>query len=133
MNNPVAKNNFNRPATHPDRSKEPQNTVEEGLLDYYAENAENVAQGVYKSGCDTVILGRNSDNHQMTYKPADIQLQVNGKLIDSFGEEVDVSYKKRRKPFPGLSLPRIFSAGIRPISTPEELEHFFNHLEEQVR
>lgn len=47
MRNIVAKNNHNRAAIHLDRSKEPQQTVDEGLLDYYAENAENVAQRVY--------------------------------------------------------------------------------------
>lgn len=47
MRNPVARNDYNRSATHPDRSKRPQKTVDEGLLDYYAENADNVAQCVY--------------------------------------------------------------------------------------
>lgn len=47
MRNPVARNDYNRAATHPDRSKRPQKTVDDGLLDYYAENAENVAQRVY--------------------------------------------------------------------------------------
>lgn len=47
MRNPVAKNDHNRAATHLDRSKEPQNTVDEGLLDYFAENAEKVAQREY--------------------------------------------------------------------------------------
>lgn len=47
MRNFVAKNDRNRAATHLDRSKEPQLSVDEGLLDYYAENAENVAQRVY--------------------------------------------------------------------------------------
>lgn len=47
MRNPVARNDYNRAATHPDRSKQPQKTVDEGLLDYFAENAENVAQRVY--------------------------------------------------------------------------------------
>ncbi|QYC52500.1 hypothetical protein [Salmonella phage SSBI34] len=48
MRNLVAKHNHNRPAIHPDRSKEPQNTIEEGLLDYFAENAQDVAQEEYK-------------------------------------------------------------------------------------
>lgn len=48
MRNPVAKNDHNRAATHPDRSKEPQLTVDEGLLDYYAENAQDVAQSEYE-------------------------------------------------------------------------------------
>lgn len=47
MRNLVAKNDHNRAATHLDRSKEPQLTVDEGLLDYFAESAENVAQRVY--------------------------------------------------------------------------------------
>ncbi len=47
MRNPVAKNDFNRAATHSDRSKRPQLTVDEGLLDYYAENAQDVAEGEY--------------------------------------------------------------------------------------
>lgn len=47
MRNLVAKNDRNRAATHLDRSKEPQFTVGEGLLDYFAESAENVAQRVY--------------------------------------------------------------------------------------
>lgn len=47
MRNPVAKHDHNRAATHPDRSKEPQLSVGEGLLDHYAENAENVAQEEY--------------------------------------------------------------------------------------
>ena len=47
MRNPVAKNDFNRAATHPDRSKRPPQTVDEGLLDYYAENASEVAEDVY--------------------------------------------------------------------------------------
>lgn len=54
MRNPVARHDYNRSATHQDRSKLPQNTVDEGLLDYYAENAENVAQTVY--GIDSVRL-----------------------------------------------------------------------------
>ncbi|UNA02900.1 hypothetical protein [Enterobacter phage vB_ExiM_F5M1E] len=47
MRNLVAKNDHNRAATHLDRSKEPLLTVDEGLLDYYAEHAENVAQSEY--------------------------------------------------------------------------------------
>lgn len=47
MRNLVAKHDRNRAATHLDRSKEPQLSVDEGLLDYYAEHAENVAQRVY--------------------------------------------------------------------------------------
>ncbi|QEG12349.1 hypothetical protein OMEGA_287 [Klebsiella phage vB_KaeM_KaOmega] len=48
MRNPVARNDYNRAATHPDRSKRPQKTVDEGLLDYFAENAENVAYSEYE-------------------------------------------------------------------------------------
>lgn len=48
MRNPVARNDFNRAAAHPDRSKRPQKTVDEGLLDYFAENAENVAYSEYE-------------------------------------------------------------------------------------
>lgn len=56
MRNLVAKRNHNRAATHLDRSKEPQLTVDEGLLDYYAENAQNVAEKVYDSSSVTVFL-----------------------------------------------------------------------------
>lgn len=48
MRNLVAKNDFNRAAVHTDRSKRPQMSVGEGLLDYYAENAQNVAQSEYE-------------------------------------------------------------------------------------
>lgn len=48
MRNPVARNDYNRAVTHPDRSKRPQKTVDEGLLDYFAENAENVAYSEYE-------------------------------------------------------------------------------------
>ncbi|QQG33564.1 hypothetical protein [Pectobacterium phage PcCB7V] len=48
MRNPVARNDYNRAATHPDRPKLPQKTVDEGLLDYFAENAENVAYSEYE-------------------------------------------------------------------------------------
>lgn len=48
MRNLVAKHDRSRAATHLDRSKEPQQTVDEGLLDYYAENAENVAYCEYQ-------------------------------------------------------------------------------------
>lgn len=48
MRNPVARNDFNRAATHPDRSKRPQKTVDEGLLEYFSENAENVAYCEYQ-------------------------------------------------------------------------------------
>jgi len=71
MRNPVAKHNHNRAAVHPDRSKMPQTSVEEGLLDYYAENAHNVAQEVYKDTCDRVVLSRNSDNHVVGMMPDD--------------------------------------------------------------
>ena len=50
MRNPVARNDHNRAAVHTDRTKCPPNTVDEGLLDYYAENAQDVAQSVY-DGC----------------------------------------------------------------------------------
>ena len=61
MRNPVAKNDYNRAATHPDRSKRPQLTVNEGLLDYYAENAQEVAQSVY----DNREVGLFIDSGQM--------------------------------------------------------------------
>lgn len=48
MRNLVAKNDRNRAATHPDRSKRPQKTVDEGLLEYFSENAENVAYREYQ-------------------------------------------------------------------------------------
>lgn len=41
MRNYVAKNDFNRASVHPDRSKEPQYTLEDGLGDYLEEMAEN--------------------------------------------------------------------------------------------
>lgn len=47
MRNLVARNDFNRAATHPDLSKRPRLTVGEGLLDYFVENAQDVAKGVY--------------------------------------------------------------------------------------
>lgn len=71
MRNPVAKHNHNRAVVHPDRSKRPQKTVDEGLLDYYAENAQDVAQGVYKDACDRVLLSRNRDNHVVGMMPDD--------------------------------------------------------------
>ena len=46
--NPVAKHNQNRAATHPDRSKEPQSSVEEGLLEYLAKTSENDVQEEYR-------------------------------------------------------------------------------------
>lgn len=48
MRNPVARNDYNRSATHPDRSKEPQQSVDEGLLEYYAINAQSVAYSEYE-------------------------------------------------------------------------------------
>lgn len=57
MRNLVAKHDRNRAATHLDRSKEPQQTVDEGLLDYYAENAENVAQEEYERCADYLPPG----------------------------------------------------------------------------
>lgn len=48
MRNFVAKNDYNRAAVHPDRTKKPQVGVLEGLLDYYAENAQDVAQSEYE-------------------------------------------------------------------------------------
>lgn len=48
MRNFVAKNDFNRAAVHPDRSKEPQKTVDEGLLDYYVENAQGLSEEQYE-------------------------------------------------------------------------------------
>lgn len=60
MRNPVAKHDYNRAATHLDRSKEPLLTVDEGLLDYYAENAQDVAESVYgNSSVRCFIDGKN--------------------------------------------------------------------------
>lgn len=47
MRNLVAKNDFNRASVHADRSKEPQDSVEEGLLEYLAQTSENDAQAEY--------------------------------------------------------------------------------------
>lgn len=68
MRNPVAKNDYNRAAVHPDRSKSPHLTVEEGLLDWYAENAQDVAESVY-------------DNNS-------VRLFIDGKEIEPVDESV---------------------------------------------
>lgn len=48
MRNLVAKYDHNRAAVHTDRSKEPQLSLDEGLLEYFAENAQDVAQSEYE-------------------------------------------------------------------------------------
>lgn len=48
MRNLVAKHDHNRAAVHTDRSKQPQSSLLEGLLDYYAENAQDIAQSEYE-------------------------------------------------------------------------------------
>lgn len=68
MRNPVARNDYNRAATHPDRSKEPKLTVDEGLLDYYAENAHSVAQEVYEDACSRVA-GTSENYHVVQSSP----------------------------------------------------------------
>lgn len=75
MRNLVAKNDHNRSATHLDRSKEPQLSVDEGLLDYFAENAENVAQREYDRASGFLYPGQE-------VKKSDYPLLA--ELLDSF-------------------------------------------------
>lgn len=70
MRNPVAKNDFNRAATHPDRSKRPQLTVDEGLLDYYAENAQDVAESVYDNTSVRCFVDGEEINPVVDFTPA---------------------------------------------------------------
>lgn len=65
MRNPVARHDHNRASVHPDRSKKAPITACEGLLEYYAQNAEDVAQRVYKDSCDHVVLARGKNNHRV--------------------------------------------------------------------
>lgn len=95
MRNLVAKHNHNRAAVHPDRSKKPQKTVDEGLLDYYAENAQDVAQGVYKEACERVVLSRNSDDHVVGMIP-DYSYIVPTTLVDIKPVELSEQDKKER-------------------------------------
>lgn len=78
MRNPVARNDYNRAATHPDRSKRPQNSVEEGLLDYYAENAQSVAQSEYNKASGWLSPGqvvKKSDHPDLG------RVFINGKIL----------------------------------------------------
>jgi hypothetical protein len=70
MRNLVAKHDHNRAATHLDRSKEPQLSVDEGLLDYYAENAENVAQRVYDNESVRLFIGGTEVKGLVDFEPA---------------------------------------------------------------
>lgn len=72
MRNLVAKNDFNRASVHPDRSKEPQDYVDEGLLEYLAQTSENDAQEEYRKG---------------SYQPGEVKLYICGEEIKSFSEE----------------------------------------------
>lgn len=70
MRNLVVKNDRNRAATHLDRSKEPQLTVGEGLLDYFAESAENVAQRVYDNESVRCFIGETELKGVVDLEPA---------------------------------------------------------------
>lgn len=119
MRNLVAKNDHNRSSVHPDRTKRPPNTVDEGLLDYYAENAVDVAQDVYdnpevkkakellergdnakdiplsgrayKEACDRVVLSRSSENHKVKLFLGDQEIKgfADGASISIVPEAVD--------------------------------------------
>lgn len=90
MRNPVAKHDYNRAATHLDRSKEPQLSVDEGLLDYYAEHAENVAQEEYGRCADYLPPGtviKKSDYPKLA------RLFMNGEEIKSVTQFTDAVIK----------------------------------------
>lgn len=70
MRNLVAKHDRNRAATHPDRSKRPQLTVDEGLLDYYAENAQDVAEGVYDNSSVRCFIDGQEVKPLVDFTPA---------------------------------------------------------------
>lgn len=91
MRNLVAKHDYNRAATHLDRSKEPQLSVDEGLLDYYAENAEKVAQEEYGRCADYLPPGtviKKSDYPKLA------RLFMNGEEIKSVTHYTDMVLKR---------------------------------------
>lgn len=91
MRNLVAKHDRNRAATHLDRSKEPQLSVDEGLLDYYAENAENVAQEEYGRCADYLPPGtviKKSDYPKLA------RLFMNGEEIKPVTHYTDMALKR---------------------------------------
>lgn len=91
MRNLVAKHDRNRAATHLDRSKEPQLSVDEGLLDYYAENAENVAQEEYERCADYLPPGtviKKSDYPKLA------RLFMNGEEIKPVTHYTDMVLKR---------------------------------------
>lgn len=119
MRNPVAHHDHNRAATHPDRSKNPPNTVDEGLLDYLAENAENVAQEEYERS-EEVKKGA-------LYEAKGVELYINGIKMDGWAEETRPT---RRKKFPGLSFSRTYELKGSPLVIQEELKQLFASLEQ---
>jgi hypothetical protein len=56
MRNLVAKNDHNRASVHTDRSKEPQDYAEEGLLEYLAQTSENAAQEEYQRSMEPPLV-----------------------------------------------------------------------------
>lgn len=91
MRNLVAKHDRNRAATHLDRSKESQLSVDEGLLDYYAENAENVAQEEYGRCADYLPPGtviKKSDYPKLA------RLFMNGEEIKPVTHYTDMVLKR---------------------------------------
>lgn len=70
MRNQVVRNDFTRAATHPDRSKRPRLTVGEGLLDYFAENAQDVAEGVYGNSSVRCFIDGQEVKPLLDFAPA---------------------------------------------------------------
>lgn len=121
MRNPVAKNDFNRSAVHPDRSKRPQNTVDEGLLDFYAENAENVAQEEY----GRVVGMTPEDSYAVPMTPEEI-------ISPGEAPEKKIGFSTQRKKFPGLLIQAKKKLGedLRPVQMTPDLDDFFSMLED---
>lgn len=139
MRNPVARHDFNRASTHQDRSKRPQQTVDEGLLDFYAENAENVAQSVYRESCSRVSGMSPDDSDIVPMQPGEVynakavRVLFDGKEVETFSEGEQIFGTELRKPFPGI-LKSAPAAAFR-VSTPVgdglgELLEFFQQLEQ---
>lgn len=139
MRNPVARHDHNRAATHQDRSKRPQQTVDEGLLDFYAENAENVAQSVYRESCSRVVGMTPDDSDLVPMEPGEIyiakavRILFDGKEVETFPDSEQVVGTVSRKPFPGIFKSKC--SAVFMIQSPSgdvlgELLEFFQQLEQ---
>ncbi|URC22675.1 hypothetical protein KASHIRA_01010 [Serratia phage vB_SmaM-Kashira] len=79
MRNLVAKNDFNRAAVHTDRSKEPQDSGDEGLLEYLAQTSENAAQEEYQ---------------RTVHQPKGVKLYICGAPVGSFADGATIVVNK---------------------------------------